>query len=257
MSLLKDKVAIISGSSRGIGQGIARAFAEEGAHIVLNGRDASLLEKLAGDLKPFGIKVIYFKGDVTRPSVVRQLILRTIKNFGRVDILVNNVGISPMASIDQITVQAWDEVIETNLKSAFLCSIEVLPYMKRQRFGVILNISSGSAKSGGVGAHYAASKGGLNTLTKSVAYEGAPDGIRANAISPGPIETAMADSLFTPERKRFLESIIPLRRLGVPADIVQAAVFLCSDEASYITGEILEIDGGLNFYKPLSYANRN
>jgi len=254
--LLKNRVAIVTGSSRGIGRGIARAFAEEGAHVVLNGRDVPLLKELAEELDSYGVKVIRMKGDVRRPLFVRRLVLRTMEEFGRIDVLVNNVGISPMASVDQIAVEAWDEVFETNLKSAFLCSKEVLPHMKRQRSGVILNISSGSAKSGGVGAHYAASKGALNTLTKSLAFEGAPHGIRANAIAPGPIETEMVESLFTKERKRFLKSIIPLGRLGLPEDIARAAVFLSSDEASYITGEILEIDGGLNFYKPLSYADR-
>ena len=129
--------------------------------------------------------------------------------------------------------------------------------MKKQGGGIIINISSGSGKSGGIGAHYAASKAGLNTFTKSLAFEGAPYKIRANAVAPGPIETDMVDSMFSPDRKRFLESITPLGRLGLSRDIADAVVFLCSDGASYITGEILEMDGGLDFFKPLSYAHRN
>ncbi len=258
MPLLKGKVSIITGSSKGIGLAIARAFAKEGSDLVLNGRSVSLkvLQGIARDLESFGIRAIAVRGDVGSVSIVRRLIFQTARTFGRVDILVNNVGISPMASLAQIKDSAWNDVLRTNLTSAFLCSREVLPYMKKQRAGVILNISSGSAKSGGVGAHYAASKGGLNTLTRSTAFEGAPYGIRANAIAPGPIETEMAEHLFNPERKRRLESVIPLRRLGAPDDIASAAVFLSSGEASYITGEILEIDGGLNFYKPLSYPRQ-
>ncbi|OGP96737.1 MAG: hypothetical protein A2157_04505 [Deltaproteobacteria bacterium RBG_16_47_11] len=256
--LLKNKVAIITGSSRGIGRSIARAFSLEGAHIVLNGRKTSArpIEGLAKEIESQGTKVLIVRGDAGDWETAQRLVQQTIERFGRVDILVNNAGISPMASIEEIGPKAWDEVFRINLKSAFLCSKAVLPHMKRRRSGAILNISSGSAKSGGVGAHYAASKGGVNTFTKSLAFEGGPYGIRANAISPGPIATEMADELFAPDRKRFLESVIPLGRLGSPEEIADAAVFLCSNEASFITGEILELDGGLNFYKPLSYAGQ-
>lgn len=259
MLSLKDKVAIVTGSSRGIGLAIAKAFAREGAHVVLNGRRTSskMLLKVTRGLESHGIKTLIVKGDVGKAETARRLIEKTLGEFGRIDILVNNVGISPLALIEQITEREWDEVFRINLKSTFLCSKMVLPYMKKQRSGVILNISSGSAKSGGVGAHYAASKAGVSTFTKSLSFEGAPYGVRANAISPGPIETELADALFTPERKHLLESVIPLRRLGKPEEIADAAVFLCSDEASFITGEILELDGGLNFYKPLSYPRGN
>ena len=257
--LLKDKVAVITGSSRGIGQSIARAFSKEGAHVVLNGRKSSAhrLKELAREIESGGGKTLSVIGDVGNARTVQRLIQKAVETFGRIDILVNNAGISPMVSIEGISEKQWDEVFRVNLKSTFLCSKEVLPYMKRQRSGVVLNISSGSAKSGGVGAHYAASKAGVNTFTKSLAFDGAPYGIRANAISPGPIETEMADANFSLERKRVLESLIPLGRLGKASDIADAAVFLCSEEASYITGEILELDGGLNFHKPLSYPRRD
>jgi len=256
---LKNRIAIVTGSSRGIGRAIALAFAKEGAHLVLNGRMTSLerLKELAREISTYGRDALMVRGNVGQARTARRLAEKTLKRFGRIDILVNNAGISPMGSVEQIEEKDWDDVLRVNLKSAFLCSKAVLPYMKKQKSGVILNISSGSGKSGGVGAHYAASKGGLNTLTKSLAFEGGPHGIRANAISPGPIETEMADDLFTPERKSFLESVIPLGRLGKPEEIADAAVFLCSDEAGFITGEILELDGGLNFYKPLSYAGQN
>jgi 3-oxoacyl-[acyl-carrier protein] reductase len=255
MGLLKDRVAIVTGSSRGIGKSIALAFAREGAHIVLNSRRTSStrLTALGKEIEAHGVKTLVVKGDVGRSKVVHELVQKTLDRFERVDILVNNVGISPSASIEQMTEKEWDEVIRINLKSTFLCSKMVFPHMKKQRSGVILSLSSGSAKSGGVGAHYAASKAAINTFTKSLAFEGAPFGIRAVAIAPGPIETEMAESLFTSERKHFLESVIPLGRLGKPEEIAEVAVFLCSDEASFITGEIVEIDGGLNFYKPLSY----
>ncbi len=237
---------------------IARAFAREGSDIVLNGRTASTkaLQAISRDLRSLGVRAIAVRGDVGLPSLIRHLVSQAFETFGRIDILVNNAGISPMASLAEIKDSAWESVLKTNLTSAFLCSREVLPYMKRRKKGVILNISSGSAKSGGVGAHYAASKGGVNTLTRSLAFEGGPYGIRANAIAPGPIETEMAEHLFSPERRAMLESVIPLKKLGVSRDIAEAAVFLCSDEASYITGETLEIDGGLNFYKPLSYPRQ-
>jgi 3-oxoacyl-[acyl-carrier protein] reductase len=256
--VLKDKVSIITGSSRGIGRSIAESFAREGAHVVLNGRktSSSQLEDLAKGMASYGIEALVVRGDVGKAQTARRLVQQAIDRFGRVDILVNNVGISPMASIEAITEEEWDEVLRVNLKSAFLCSKAVLPHMKKQRSGVIINISSGSAKSGGVGAHYAASKGGMNTFTKSLAFEGAPYGIRANAIAPGPIETEMAESIFSDERKRFLTSVIPLQRLGASQDVADAVIFLCSDAGSYITGEILELDGGLMFYKPLSYPGR-
>lgn len=256
MGLLKDKVAIVTGSSRGIGKSIALALAREGAHIILNGKKTSLqqLKTLAKEIEAQGVKTLVVRGDVSRAKVAHELVQKTLDRFKRVDILINNVGISPAASIEQMTEKEWDEVIRINLKSTFLCSKMIFPQMKKQRTGVILNLSSGSAKSGGVGAHYAASKAAINTFTKSLAFEGAPLGIRAVAIAPGPIETEMADSLFKPARKHFLESVIPLGRLGKPEEIAEVAVFLCSEEASFITGEIVEIDGGLNFYKPLSYS---
>lgn len=253
--LLKERVAIITGSSRGIGRSIADNFAREGAHIVLNGRETSegQLEAMAKEIESFGVEVAIVRGDVGEAQTAERLCTHTLEKFGKIDILVNNAGVSPMATIEEITEEQWDEVIRINLKSTFLCSKMVLPHMKKRGSGVILNISSGSGKSGGVGAHYAASKGGINTFTRSLAFEGAPYGIRANAISPGPIETEMADGIFTAERKRTLSSIIPLGRLGDSQDIADAAIFLCSDKASFITGEILEVDGGLLFYKPLSY----
>jgi 3-oxoacyl-[acyl-carrier protein] reductase len=258
MLLLKDKIAVITGSSRGIGRSMARAFAREGAHVVLNGRRTSsrLLTELAKELESEGVHTLIVKGDVGTAAVAHRLIQKTLDRFGRIDILVNNAGISPSASIEEITEAEWDDVFKTNLKSTFLCSKMALASMKKRGSGVILNISSGSAKSGGVGAHYAASKAGVSTFTKSLSFEGAPYSIRANAISPGPIATEMAHELFTPERKKTLESLIPLGRLGKPEEIADVAVFLCSEEASFITGEIIELDGGLNFYKPLSYAGK-
>lgn len=256
--VLKDKVAIVTGSSRGIGWSIARLFALEGAHVVLHGtvRSSSVLNSRSREIKTLGRKALIIKGDVGDRAMVENLTARTLEELGRIDILVNNAGISPMAVIEEIAEEAWENVFKTNLTSAFLFSRAILPHMKQRRSGLILNISSGSGKSGGVGAHYAASKGGMNTFTRSLAFEGAPYGIRVNAIAPGPIESDMSEGIFSPNRKRFLESVIPLRRLGTSEDVANAALFLCSDDAEYITGEILELDGGLDFHKPLSYPEK-
>jgi 3-oxoacyl-[acyl-carrier protein] reductase len=255
---MKDKVAIITGSSRGIGSAIARTFAEEGAHIVLNGRHtpSAALDRLAGELSGQGRKVLVVRGDVGTMDCAHELVSRTIDAFGAVHVLVNNAGVSPMASIEEISPDEWDEVFRINLKSSFLCGREVFPIMKKQNTGCILNISSCSGKSGGIGAHYAASKAGMNSLTRTLAFEGAPYGIRANAIAPGPIETDMVREMFEDQRRSFLESIIPLGRLGTVQDIADAALFLCSDNAGFVTGEVLEIDGGLTWFKPLSYPSQ-
>jgi 3-oxoacyl-[acyl-carrier protein] reductase len=252
----KDKVAVVTGSSRGIGRSIAENFVRQGARVVLNGRKSPspALASFMDEIEKQGGETLFIQGDAGDAATAASFVQGALDRWGRIDILVNNAGISPMATIEQISEAEWDRVLGVNLKSAFLCSKAVLPHMKKQGGGVIVNISSGSGKSGGIGAHYAASKAGLNTFTKSLAFEGAPHGIRANAIAPGPIETDMVDSIFSPDRKRFLESIIPLGRLGYSQDIANAVVFLCSDTAGYITGEIMELDGGLQFFKPLSYA---
>lgn len=256
LMLLKDKVAVVTGSSRGIGRSIAENFVRQGARVVLNGREkpSPVLASFMDEIEKQGGETLFVKGDAGDAATADRFVQEALDRWGKIDILVNNAGISPMAAIEQISEAEWDRVLGVNLKSAFLCSKAVLPHMKKQGGGVIVNISSGSGKSGGIGAHYAASKAGLNTFTKSLAFEGAPFAIRANAVAPGPIETDMVDSIFSPDRKRFLESIIPLGRLGLSQDIADAVVFLCSDTASYITGEIMELDGGLQFFKPLSYA---
>ena len=255
---MKDKIAVITGSSRGIGTAIARSFAMEGAHIVLNGRHtpSAALDHLASELSGYGGKVLVVRGDVGTAECARELVSQTIETFGAVHVLVNNAGVSPMASIEEISPNEWDEVFRINLKSASLCAREAFPFMKKQRSGCILNISSCSGKSGGIGAHYAASKAGMNSLTRTLAFEGAPYGIRVNALAPGPIETDMARGMFEDQRRAFLESVIPLGRLGTVQDVADAALFLCSDNAGFVTGEVLEIDGGLTWYKPLSYPSQ-
>jgi len=242
----KDSVSIITGSGQGIGKKIAQRLASEGASVVISDIDTETARETAREIESsFGIKVASIKTDVKKRDEIQKLVDFTVKEFGKIDILVNNAGICSLTGIEDISEEEWNGVIDVNLKGVFFCSQAVVPVMKGQGQGRILNMASLAGKVGGiaVGAHYAASKAGVICLTKSFAKALAPFGVRVNAIAPGPVDTAMTQA-FPPEAREELVGQCPLGRLADTEDIAEAALFLLSDAAKHITGEILDINGG-------------
>lgn len=243
----KDKVAIITGSGQGIGQSIAKGLASEGSSVIVSDINLDTAHKTAEEIKEvFHTKASCVRTDVSNRDDIYNLVEFGIKNFGHIDILVNNAGICPLTKIEDITQQEWDEVLDINLRGVFFCCQAVTPIMKKQRQGKILNMASIAGKVGGIssGVHYSASKAGVICLTKALARELAPFGVTVNAIAPGPIDTALTRA-FPPEVRADLAKNCPLGKLGDTEDIAEAAVFLLSDAAKHITGEILDVNGGL------------
>jgi 3-oxoacyl-[acyl-carrier protein] reductase len=243
--MLKDKVAIVTGASRGIGRSIALDLVARGARVVASARNVQLLEDLVAEIKAQGGEAIAVVGDVSLASDANKLIDDAVAAFGRVDILVNNAGITRDALLLRMKDEDWDAVLDTNLKGAFLCTRAAAKVMSKQRFGRIINISSVVGEMGNPGqANYCASKAGLIGLTKSVAKELARRNVTVNAITPGFIVTEMTDALSEKTREE-LTAQIPLGRLGGAEDIAHAVVFLASDSAAYITGQVLGVNGGM------------
>ncbi|HBG02311.1 MAG TPA: 3-oxoacyl-ACP reductase [Firmicutes bacterium] len=242
---LKDKVAVITGAASGIGAKTAEIFSREGAKVVVADYDEENGAKLAGELKRNGAEALFFRVNVADFENVQRLMDKTLETFERIDILVNNAGITADGWLIKMTEQAWDRVIDVNLKGVFNCSKIAAKIMMDQGQGVILNATSVVGLYGNMGqSNYAASKFGVIGLTKTWAKELAPRGIRVNAVAPGYTMTAMMDTV--PEK--LLDSLkekTPLKRLGQPEDIAYAYLYLASDEASYVNGEILSVDGGL------------
>ncbi len=243
---LKDRVAIVTGAARGIGRAIAVALAREGARVAAWDLDMVLLDDLAGQLRAGGGEVLTLSVDVTRKEQIQEAVGQVLARWGRIDILVNNAGIYEVLPIEDISEEQWDRVLAVNLKGAFLCCQAVIPTMKRQGSGTIVSMASSAGKSGGTlsGAHYAVSKAGVICLTKQLARELGPHGITANAVAPGRIDTPMIH-LASDEENEAFRLRTPLGRLGTPEDVAGAVVFLASDEASFITGEIVDVNGGL------------
>lgn len=237
---LKDRVAIITGAARGIGRAIAGAFAAEGARLVLADVDRASLELAGRDLGALAVPT-----DVSDEEAVRAMVVATAGRYGQIDILVNNAGICPLTPFESVSRAEWDRVIAINLTGAFLCSQAAMPHMQAANYGRIINISSVAGKMGGVmvGVHYAASKAGLLGLTWSLARLWAPFGITANAIAPVTVESELTREWPADVLERLRESI-PLKRLASVADVSAAAVFLASEEAGFITGEVLDVNGG-------------
>ncbi len=234
---------MVTGSSKGIGKAIAFELAKEGANLVINSRNQSEAEQVGHQIHDeMGVKTLALRTDVSNIEEVKTLMKKTVDYFGRIDILVNNAGIFEICPFLQISEDTWDKIININLKGTFLCSKLALPIMVKQKSGVIVNMSSMAAKTGGIlpVAHYAASKAGIIALTKALAREFAPYGIRVNAVAPGVIKTKMAESQAEEKRK-----IIPLGNLGEPEDVAKTVSFLASNDASYITGEVIDVNGGL------------
>lgn len=242
---LKDKVAIITGAASGIGAATAEIFAREGAKVVVADFDQEHGEKVAEQLRKSGVEALFVRVDVADAENVQQLMDKTLESFERVDILVNNAGITADGWLVKMTEEAWDRVMDVNLKGVFNCSKLAAKIMMDQGHGVILNATSVVGLYGNMGqSNYAATKFGVIGLTKTWAKELAPRGIRVNAVAPGYTMTAMMDTV--PEKLLgSLKEKTPLKRLGQPEDIAYAYLYLASDEASYVNGEILSVDGGL------------
>lgn len=243
---LKDKVAVVTGSGRGIGRCIAERLAEEGASVVVCDVDGDGATKTASEIaSQFSVKTLGVKVDVTKGDEVDSLIKQTVDSFGKINILVNNAGITRDGLMLRMKEEDWDLVLSVNLKSAFLCTKSAIRHIMRTDYGRVINIASVVGLMGNAGqANYSASKGGMISLTKTVAKEFASKGVTANAIAPGFIQTAMTDKL-KDEDKQKLADIIPLKTLGLPRQVADAVAFLASPDAEYITGQVLAVDGGM------------
>lgn len=243
--MAKDKVAVITGASRGIGRSIALALAEAGAKIVAVDLDPVATDAIVAELMEKGTEAIAVIGNVTVTEDTEKMIDAAVAAFGRVDILVNNAGITRDGLLMRMKDEDWDAVMTVNLKGAFLCSRAASKVMTKQRYGRIINIASVVGQMGNAGqANYCASKAGLIGLTKSNARELAKRNVTVNAVAPGFIATAMTDAL--PEKVREeLTMQIPLARLGSADDIANAVVFLALEKSSYITGQVIAVNGGM------------
>jgi len=244
----KGKTVLVTGSARGIGKAIARKFAGKGAKIVISDVLAELAEETAEEFKKDGFDAIAIKADVTNKDDVKNLIDETVAKFETLDVVVNNAGITRDTLMMRMKESDWDLVLNINLKGAFLVIQAASKVMMKQRSGKIVNISSVVGKMGNAGqANYSASKAGLLGLTKSAARELASRNITVNAVAPGFIKTEMTDKL-PDDVKADFEKTTPLSRFGDPEDIANAVAFLASDDASYITGQVLGVDGGMTMY---------
>jgi len=240
--ILKGRTAIVTGGGQGIGQAICRICAEEGANVVIVDINESLARETETLLQREGLLGKAIKTDVSDGKAVKALVDSVLEDSGRVDILVNNAGFGLFRSIEQCTEEEWERVMAVNLKGPFLIAKALFPAMKAQQSGAVVNMVSVAGKTGGVvaGAPYSVSKAGLECLTKSMARELAPHGIRVNAIAPGIIDTPLTSH----HDPSFVEAI-PLGGKGEPRDVAEAALFLISDRSRHITGEILDVNGGL------------
>ena len=244
MKLLEGKTALITGAARGIGKAIALKFAAEGANIAFT--DLAVNEETQAEIAALGVKAKSYASNAADFAETEAIVAQVKADFGSIDILVNNAGITKDGLMLRMTEQQWDAVIAVNLKSAFNFIHACVPVMMRQRKGSIINMSSVVGVHGNAGqSNYAASKAGLIALAKSIAQEMGPKGIRANAIAPGFIETAMTAQLPDEVREQWKQKI-PLRRGGTVEDIANTAVYLASDLSAYVSGQVIQVDGGMN-----------
>ena len=242
---LSKRVAIVTGSGQGIGREIAMTLAEHGASVVISDINATSANEVAAEIVARNGRSIAITADVTVQEEVASLVDQTVSSFGQIDILVNNAGITRDTLLLRMSSTDWDQVLAINLKGAFLCTQAVVRHMLKQRWGRIINIASVVGLIGNAGqANYAAAKAGLIGLTKTTAREVAARGVTANAIAPGFIDTGMTRKLSDNAKQEFLRQI-PLGYAGLPKDVANAVAFLASEEAHYITGHVLNVDGGM------------
>ena len=246
---LTGKVAIVTGARQGIGRGIALKLAEAGAEVVVSDISLEDCQKVVGEIETLGRKGLAVKCDVTQKSEIEEMLAQTVKEFGKVDILVNNAGIYAPKPFLELTEEEWDRTIDIDLKGQFLCAQAAAKEMVKNKWGRIINIASIASGQVGAGvlasAHYCAAKGGVTGMTEALALELAPMGIRVNAVGPGAIDTPMTKGAFADEqvKKGFLARV-PVGRIGQPEDIAGMVVYLASDEADYVNGATIFIDGG-------------
>jgi NAD(P)-dependent dehydrogenase (short-subunit alcohol dehydrogenase family) len=238
-------VAVITGAGQGIGRAIAIAFSMRDTHVVIADNRGANASKVKEEIENIGKRALAIEVDVSSEPSVTRMIERTLKELGTIDVLVNNAGIYPSGSIEELTNQSWDRVIGTNLTGSFLCSRAAVPIMLEKRKGRIINLSSSTAFRGAKnGAHYAASKAGIIGFTKALALELAPTGITVNAICPGLTDTAQPRGHMTDEELYSRKDRIPLGRIARPEDMIGPVLFLASDKARHITGQTLFVNGG-------------
>jgi 3-oxoacyl-[acyl-carrier protein] reductase len=252
--LLKDKVALVTGGAKGIGKAIALKFAQEGADVVINAVHLEGAEKVAKEIRALGRKAIAIAADVSSTKEVAAMVARTIKEFGKIDILVNNAGgVAGDAKIEETTDEAWNRVIAVNLTGQFLLCRAVIPYMRKNKYGKIINVSSmGAIHPPAPIVHYHAAKGGVLGLTTNLALELAKEHITVNAILPGPIKSEFFTEMFKDKSEeeanaffKMLDAKVPMNRMGMPDEIAGVALFLASELSSYVTGEAINVGGGL------------
>jgi 3-oxoacyl-[acyl-carrier protein] reductase len=242
---MANRIALITGASRGIGRACALALSAAGAKVVLAARQLEKLEAVAAEIRAAGGEAFVVPIDLASHESIKEAFAKASKDFGRVDILINNAGLTRDGLALRMKRDDWDAVLQTNLSGAFFCIQQVLHAMMRERWGRIVNITSVVGESGNAGqANYAASKAGLIGLTKSLAQELASRNITVNAVAPGFVETDMTASLSEAIKTKLTETI-PLKRMGKPEDVAAAVNFLASEDAGYITGHVLDVNGGM------------
>ena len=244
---LQDQVAIITGSARGIGRATARCLAQEGASIVIADINGEGAQDAAAEIEGLGRPALAVATDVAEQAQVQAMVQQAIETFGRIDMLVNNAGNAALTPLLETTPEEWDRTIKIHLYGTFFCTQAVVAHMVPHVRGRIVNMSSVSGLVGSAGrSAYGAAKGGIATLTKVLAVELAPHGIRVNAIAPGAVETELSRAAWTPADQEGYFRLTPIERLGQPEDIARAALFLCSPQSDYVTGHILAVDGGFS-----------
>ena len=243
--LLKEDVAIVTGSSRGIGRSTALAFAEQGANLVIHGTQIEALEEVCAEIRALGSRCEYVAGDIGEYATAERLAKTAMETYGKIDVLVNNAGVNSRHSFQEITPTEWDRMLQINLTSAFYTCKCVVPFMMQRKSGKIINMSSSAGKTAHPNASvcYGVSKAGINSLTQKLAYDLAPYGIRVNAVCPGPIETDMTKQ-WSPEYRKEIYNTIPIHRLGKREDVANVAVFLASEMSAFIIGESINVNGG-------------